>query len=214
MLSSLDLVGAKKTRAIGHWLERVGFSINLEERLFGEWTRRAPHEPGVALCGVDNALARADLDKAGFDLVVEAGLGAGPDGFRNFSMHTFPSSRKPDQIWPRHAQSTTIDVSALPAYTALRKSGLDDCGLAQLASRTVGVPFVGLIAAAFAISEPLRRLHGAEALEMVSGSVASLDGVEAVGMGVSPYAYGHLAAEKATSIKGSTSSNASNKTEP
>ena len=192
LLSSLELVGLKKTRAIGDWLDRIGFSTSLEERRFGEWTRRAAHEPGVALCGVDNALARADLDKASFDLIVEAGLGAGPDGFRNFSMHTFPSSRRPEQIWPRHSRSNHVDVSSLPAYVALHKSGLDDCGLAQLASRSVGVPFVGLIAAALAVSEPLRRLHGAEGIELVSGSVASLQDVESTHLGFVPYAYGHV----------------------
>jgi hypothetical protein len=50
------------------------------------------------------------------------------------------------------------------AYRALRHEGMDQCGLAQLASRTVGVPFVGLIAAALAVSELLRRLHGGRAL--------------------------------------------------
>ena len=47
----------------------------------------------------------------------------------------------------------------MPAYAQLKKGGLDQCGLTQLASRTVGVPFVGLIAATFVISELLRRLH-------------------------------------------------------
>jgi hypothetical protein len=192
MLSSLELVGAKKTRAVGGWLERAGFDPSLEERRFGEWTRRAPHEPGVALCGVDNALARASLGKAGFDLIVEAGLGGGPDGFRNFSMHSFPASRTPEEIWPSHVQSRIPDVSDRPAYAALKNSGLDACGLVQLASRTVGVPFVGLIAAAVAVSEPLRRLHGANGIELVSGSAAALSDLEAVGLGVLPFPYGHV----------------------
>jgi hypothetical protein len=96
---------------------------------------------------LDNALARSALDKPGFDLVVEAGLGAGPNGFRNFSMHTFPSSLSPAKLWSGSGQTKIADVSSMPAYNALRKSGVDTCGLAQLASRTVGVPFVGLIAA-------------------------------------------------------------------
>ncbi len=45
---------------------------------------------------------------------------------------------------------------------------MDECGLTQLASRTVGVPFVGLIAAALAIAELLRRLHGGTAIEIAS----------------------------------------------
>lgn len=44
----------------------------------------------------------------------------------------------------------------MPPYSAVRESGLDTCGLAQLASRTVGVPFAGLIAATLAIFRPER----------------------------------------------------------
>ncbi len=80
----------------------------------------------------------------------------------------------------------------MPAYSALRKSGLDTCGLAQLASRTVGVPFVGLIAAALAVSELLRRLHGAEGVETASGSALNLGDIACVRIPVSPYAFGHV----------------------
>jgi hypothetical protein len=45
----------------------------------------------------------------------------------------------------------------MPAYQSLKREGMDSCGLAQLASRTVGVPFVGLIAACLVVSELLRR---------------------------------------------------------
>jgi hypothetical protein len=134
---------------------------------------------------------RADLDKPGFKLVIEAGLGAGPGGFRNFSVHTFPSSRRLDEIWPRSTQESTIDVSSMPAYKALRNSGIDACGLAQLASRTVGVPFVGLIAGALAVAEPLRRLHGAEGFELVSGSVLNLEDIVQARVPFAPYAFGH-----------------------
>lgn len=192
LLSSLPLVGIKKTRVTVHWLEAAGFTTALEERRFGPWTLRGPHDPAVAFCGVDNAPTRADLGSAKFELVVEAGLGAGPGGFRNFSLHTFPASRRPDQIWRREDAGSAIDVSAMPAYSALRKSGLDTCGLAQLASRTVGVPFVGLIAAALAVSELLRRLHGAEGVETASGSALNLGDIACVRIPVSPYAFGHV----------------------
>jgi hypothetical protein len=195
LLSSLPLVGAKKTRVVSRWLEAAGFSTALEERPFGPWTLRGPHDPAVAFCGVDNAPARADLESAKFEFVVETGLGAGPGGFRNFSLHTFPSSRRPDQIWRREDAGRPIHVSAMPAYSALRKSGFDSCGLAQLASRTVGVPFVGLMAAALAVSELLRRLHGVGGVEVVSGSALNLDDIECVRLPFSPYAFGHLPAQ-------------------
>ena len=74
----------------------------------------------------------------------------------------------------------------------LRKAGVDACGLAQLASRTVGVPFVDLVAAAIAVSELLRRLHGADGLELACGSVAALGDLETVRVPSGPYAHGHV----------------------
>jgi hypothetical protein len=194
LLSFLPDVGRRKTRVVAEWLEERGFETFLEERRFGSWTKRAADEPGVALCGVDNALARSALEKPGFDLVVEAGLGAGTQAFRSFSMHTFPASRSAEALWSRQVAVTDENVEDKPAYRALRQGGMDECGLAQLASRTVGVPFVGLIAAAIAVSEPLRRLHGGAALELASGSVAALQDVEAVGMAAAPYPGAHLEA--------------------
>jgi hypothetical protein len=188
------MIGLMKTRAVAKWLEEKGFRTTVEERRFGEWTCRAAHEPAVALCGVDNTLARASLEHAGFGLVVEAGLGAGPQAFRNFSLHTFPSSLRAAQIWANDVATAPPDVSNMPAYHASKHPRLDACGLTQLASRTVGVPFVGLTAAALAIAELLRRLHGGPALELVSGSVAALEDTEISSTECGIYEFGHVTA--------------------
>ncbi|PKP72188.1 MAG: thiamine biosynthesis protein ThiF [Alphaproteobacteria bacterium HGW-Alphaproteobacteria-5] len=179
LLSSLPVVGRMKSRWVAEWLEQRRFCTFLEERRFGPWTQRHHDEPAVALCGVDNGLARAALEKAGFNLIIESGLGAGPQSFRSFAMHVFPGSRRAEDLWSPTMLGNTPDVSSQPAYGAL-KGKLDACGLAQLASRTVGVPFVGLLAAGLVLSEILRRLHGGAALEAVSGSALALEDVEAV----------------------------------
>ena len=184
---------AMKTRWVGDWLERRGFEVRHEERRFGAWTRRHYLEPGVALCGVDNAVARAALEDAGFDLVVEAGLGAGTHGFRNFSLHCFPGPKPASAIWGGTAASATApDVSAMPAYEAMKEEGVDRCGLTQIASRTIGVPFVGLTASILAIGELLRRLHGGGAMELVSGSLMVLEDTVAFAGAPHPYAHGHV----------------------
>lgn len=192
LLSYKADVGRKKTRVVAEWLEERGFSTFLEERRFGEWIVRAPDEPSVALCGVDNALARAALEKPGFGLVVEAGLGGGPEAFRSISVHTFPASCSAEEIWSRQVGQEYGSVENMPAYVALKHKGLDSCGLAQLASRTVGVPFVGAIAACLVLAELLRRLHGGQAYELISTSVAALADTESVPIPSRPYAFGHL----------------------
>lgn len=164
---------------MAEWLEARGFTTYLEERRFGAWTRHHIDEPTVALCGVDNATARAALEDAGFDLIIESGLGAGPQSFRNFAMHTFPGPRRASELWPTTFSAEGPDVSHMPAYADLKEKGFDACGLAQLASRTVGVPFVGLVAAALVISELLRRLNGGASYEVIAGSVMCFDDVEA-----------------------------------
>jgi hypothetical protein len=194
LLSFPQDVGRRKTRVVAEWLEERGFETFLEERRFGSSTRRAADEPSVALCGVDNAVARSALEKPGFDLVIEAGLGAGPQAFRSFSMHTFPASRSAEELWSRQVAMTADNVEDKPAYRALRQGGMDECGLAQLASRTVGVPFVGLIAAGVTLSELLRRLHGGPALELASGSIAALQDVETIGFAAQPYPGAYLEA--------------------
>jgi hypothetical protein len=67
-----------------------------------------------------------------------------------------------------------------------------------LASRTVGVPFVGLIAGCLVISELLRRLNGGVALEFISGSVASLEDFESGALHAATYAAGHVPAKTQT----------------
>ncbi|ULO24897.1 hypothetical protein [Methylocystis sp. SB2] len=178
VLTSLDRLGRMKTRWAAEWLEARGFKTYLEERRFGGGTRRQADEPAVALCGVDNAAARAALEEAGFDLIIESGLGAGPQSFRNFAMHTFPGPRRATELWPTTLSAEGPDVSHMPAYANLKEKGADACGLAQLATRTVGVPFVGLIAAALVISELLRRLNGGVPCEVIAGSVTCFDDVE------------------------------------
>jgi hypothetical protein len=194
LLSDLPLVGRMKTRAMSVWLERQGFRTSLEERRFGPYSKRAPDEPAVALCGVDNKLARSYLERAGFDWVIETGLGSGPTAFQNFSLHTFPSSLQAADLWADSESTEPAPTISQPAYSTDKHPSLDECGLAQLASRTIGVPFVGLLAAAFAIAEILRRLHGGTGFEVISGSTAALEDIEMSSTPSSVYAFGHTPA--------------------
>lgn len=190
LLSYTQHVGQMKTRMVAEWLDMRGFKTLIEERHFGPWTQRHPEEPGVALCGVDNAVARACLDKTGFGLIVEAGLGGGTQAFRSLGVHTFPSSRTPAELWAKQTALGNVSTENMPAYQALKRGGMDVCGLTQLATRTVGVPFVGLVAGCLAISELLRRLHGGSALEFVTGSLAAPSDFEMGEIDSGPYEHG------------------------
>jgi len=195
ILTQPTMIGRMKSRALAEWLEARRFQTLLTERRFDGLTRRTHQEPSVALCGVDNGEARSHLESAGFGLVIEAGLGSGVQAFRNFSVHTFPSSISAARMWLHDAHVSQNDVLISRAYCPEEYPHLDQCGLAQLASRTVGVPFVGLTAAALVVAEILRRLHSGTALELVAGSIASLEDIEASPIDAGLYEFGFTMAE-------------------
>lgn len=166
VLSDVNMVGLKKTRAVATWAERRGFSTVIQERLFDASFRRRSDEPAVALCGLDNALGRRALDQVGFDFVVEAGLGRGHHDFRTIRLHTLPASRSAVDIWKTTYVSE--EVSSRPAYQRMLESGqLDRCGVTLLAGKAVGAAFVGAVAACLAVSELLRLLHAGPHYELI-----------------------------------------------
>ncbi|MGO8869643.1 MAG: thiamine biosynthesis protein ThiF [Alphaproteobacteria bacterium] len=158
ILTETDMAGIMKTRAMATWAEHRGFGTRIYERLFDASLTRHDEEPAIALCGIDNALGRRVLDRVGFPFVVEAGLGRGYRDFRTIRLHTLPGSRPASEIWQSGAEGE--DVSDRAAYQRMLQNGeLDQCGITLLAGKAVGAPFVGAVAACFAIAEVLRLLH-------------------------------------------------------
>ena len=167
ILTEASMVGHRKTRVLASWAERRGFQTEIQERLFGPWIKRQNFEPTVALCGIDNALGRRALDQAGFDLVLEAGLGRGHRDFRTMRIHSFPGNRSSEEIWTR-TDAVPEDTTQQAAYEdLLQKGALDQCGITLLAGKAVGAPFVGATAAALVLSELLRILHGGSLNQLV-----------------------------------------------
>jgi hypothetical protein len=160
ILSDGSMLGQRKTRAIARVAEARGFRTAIVERRFDEVLRIGAEDPQLALCGVDNALARRALCDAGFKFVVEAGLGSGAKDFRAIRIHTFPGNKDPRELWKPHEQP--LVRAHPPAYGDLASRGLDQCGVTLLAGRAVGAPFVGMTAAAICLSEVLRLLHDGE----------------------------------------------------
>ncbi|MBN9360876.1 MULTISPECIES: hypothetical protein [unclassified Devosia] len=180
VLSTAAMEGKRKTRAMAAWAERRGFRTLMHERLFDAAYRRQPQEPSVALCGLDNAAGRRALDLAGFDFVVEAGLGRDHRNFQTIRLHTLPARRTAAAIWPDRGDAT-LQVEGNPAYQELLNSGkLDQCGVTLLAGRAVGAPFVGSVAACLAVAEVLRLLAGGQLDEVIDLDLRAVDRIEVV----------------------------------
>lgn len=173
LLTQQSLIGQHKTRAMAQWAERRGFRTAIVERRFTSDFRIGADDPAVALCGVDNALARAALENVGFGRIIEAGLGGGTTDFLGFRTHVFPGARKARDIWRNNAADSAIRID-LPAYKSLAATGADRCGLTQLAGRTVGAPFVSAIAGAVVVAELLRLVNGAHGYELLDGHLKDL----------------------------------------
>lgn len=91
------------------------------------------------------------------------GLGAGPVDFTGISIHTFPSRTSSHDVAAWQGDSSTHRAARAQRQEAYRNAeaeGADGCGLVQLAETAVAAPFVGVVAACLALSEPLRMLHG------------------------------------------------------
>ena len=137
VLSDRSVIGTKKTRAMAAWAARRGFETLIHERLFDDAYRRQASEPSVALCGLDNALGRRALDKAGFDFVVDAGLGRDHRNFQTMRLHTLPGARTAEQLW--RGGDGGLSVQDQRAYQDLLGRGrLDQCGITLLAGKAVG----------------------------------------------------------------------------
>jgi hypothetical protein len=67
-----------------------------------------------------------------------------------------------------------------PAYGALRAQGLDECGLVQLAARTVGAPFVGAVASTLVVAELVRLAQGFHGYEVIDGTLRAPEDVTAI----------------------------------
>jgi hypothetical protein len=174
ILSDDAMIGQKKTRTMAQWAERRGFTTTITERLFDGHTKRLPHEPAIALCGLDNAAGRRQLDHAGFEFVAEAGLGRGHADFRSMLIHTLPGDVPAAKLW-EGVDSATSAVDAAAYRKLLDEGSLDRCGVTLLAGKAVGAPFVGATAAAIVIAEVLRLLHGAPINRLVELNLVDPD---------------------------------------
>lgn len=188
ILTNAALVGQKKTRAMALWAEQRGFTTTIHERPFDRNFTRRQDEPPVILCGVDNGLARRDLDQVGFDLIVEAGLGSGYRDYRTMRIHTLPGPRPASAIWQLSDERENPEMP--PGYQKLLDEGqLDRCGVTLLAGKAVGAPFVGSIAACLALSEVLRLLHGGRLHEVIDLDLQALEYRTAL---QHPHDFGHF----------------------
>lgn len=179
LLTNSKLIGQKKSRAMAEWCEQRGFRTRINERKFAANFAIGDEEPRVALCGVDNESARAELEDVGFTQIIEAGLGRGTEEYLAFQVHCFPAQRSARERWCTTAFDRVSESRvSQPAYESLAAEGMDKCGLTMLANRSVGASFVGAFTATVVICELLRMALGAHRYGVIDGSLRSPESFE------------------------------------
>lgn len=159
LLTRYPWIGQKKARAAAAWAEARGFRTTVIERRFTSATRRRPDEPGLAFVAVDNLETRRAVaaKEAGFDLVLDGGLGATPAEVFDIRLHGFPGSRTPQAAWPD--PTTAPEKPLRPALSRLVEQGrLQMCGAAMIAGQPVGVPSTAVAAATIAMAQACRAI--------------------------------------------------------
>jgi hypothetical protein len=175
-------IDIKKARVCAEWLERINYKTSITERRFNQHTVRDGEESFIALCGFDNALSRTYLEDAGFDLVIEAGIGGTLDCFDDFTLHTFPgASRKAADLW----KSVEIEQVNKSVLKEVKKEDKERCGALYdaLSKKAISTSFVGLLAGAFVIAEVLRAVNCQTRFEQVSIQLRCLKYLRAFPLG-------------------------------
>jgi hypothetical protein len=154
----------RKARLVARAMESIGFETRIVENRLMRAEQFTVETPKLVLFGVDNPHARRLISRLPVSVLVEAGLGERHDTFRGIRAHSFPQAEDSAMIWAERPDML-LNIpeegpDLAPAYRRHLERTKDRCGTTTLASKSVGVPFVGCFAAALVLSEFFRRLAG------------------------------------------------------
>ena len=165
VLTEPSWIGRRKARCVAEWADRLGFNTDICERAFQLGHQPGRDEPRVLLGCVDNLEARRAAASAGFDLMVDAGLGATAAEAFDVRLHAFPGRRGIAEVWP----DTPLAAPRLSPglERAVADGRIDACGAMSIAGRSVGVPCTALAAAAIQIAQVVRAFETGGCCDLV-----------------------------------------------
>lgn len=158
LLTTYEWIGHRKAAMAARYLNSFGFDAFSIERRFSNGHGPLADEPRIALVGVDNPQARRAVASAGFDLVIDAGLGGTPAEIFDLSLYAFPGKQDANTIWDP-TKDAGVGNEMPERYRRLVQEGvIDMCGATTIAGQAVGVPSTALAAAAIQLAQLCRAL--------------------------------------------------------
>ncbi|HTD24066.1 MAG TPA: hypothetical protein VK738_15520 [Terriglobales bacterium] len=153
LLSGDDWRDKRKAEYIKAWAKSAGFPCEANTVTIN-WGWRIPVDaPGIALLGLDSLDVRRMCASAGFDWLIEAGVGTSLAKPR-VTWHSFP----PDATVARRlfdVPERTEEAVENARYVVALKKSPGNCGWVSFKNIKATAPSLGLVAAAYAFSELL-----------------------------------------------------------
>ena len=148
-------VTRKKARVAADWLDGIGWPTTLIERRHHGDIPRLPGDAGIVVTGLDEPDARIQIANAGFDYMIDAGVGHGSTDFETAQIRVLARGADPGEFWSTHEPPK--DLTKLLESCAYQELGAtDSCGTRTLAGASVAVPFVGAAIGALTITQAIR----------------------------------------------------------
>jgi hypothetical protein len=166
-------IGSRKTRIAAAWIEKAGWTTSLiERRHYGDIALRE-NDPAIVVTGLDDVVPRLATARAGFDYMVDAGVGHGPIDFDSLQVRVLAKGDDPESSWSKPAKPKDVDaLLEREAYRAYEKK-FDRCGAVTLAAASVAVPFVGAAVGALTMAQVIRLASMLETVQIVQMQLGS-----------------------------------------
>lgn len=166
LLVRMPDIGVRKARVSAAWLELADWSAAIvERRHYGDIAVRAD-DPPFLLSGLDDLAPRLAVAKAGFEYMIDVGVGHGPKDFEGIQIRVIPKGARAETLWREPDAARHDQLLDQAAYESL-DAKVGACGAYSIAKASVAVPFVGAAAAALAVSQMIRLASGEDAVALL-----------------------------------------------
>lgn len=173
LLTSTEDINHHKTRIGARWLDDLGWPTSLIERRHYGDIPVLPDDPAIVVTGLDEPEARIAIAGAGFEYMVDAGLGHGPVDFEGLQIRVLKKGADSKAFWSPPETAKNVDaLLERKAYQSHAKK-FENCGTRTLAAASVAVPFVGAAAGALAITQVIRLASMQKTVQLMQMELGS-----------------------------------------